>query len=73
MSKRIQYDFTLGDQVLVSVPSNLRYYGPSSKSRTTYEFIEYKDERTRCILKDLQTGETSLWSIGWVKPLKKVV
>lgn len=72
MSKRIQYDFTSGDQVLVSIPSDLGFYDSRSISKTTYRFVEYKEEGTRCILEDPETGETFLWNIGWVKPLKKV-
>ena len=68
MSKKIQYSFTPGE--FVTVPTDLGYFGPSSKIRSTYQFVEYKDEETRCKLRDLNTGKTSLWSIGWVKPLK---
>jgi hypothetical protein len=70
MSKRIVHSFTPGQ--LITVPTYLGYSGPSSKERTTYEFIEYKDEEQRCMLKDLVTEEKSLWCISWIKPLKKV-
>jgi hypothetical protein len=68
MGKSIVHNFTSGQ--LVTVPSDLGYFGPSSKERTTYEFLEYEDEGERCILKHIVTGKRSLWSIGWVKPLK---
>jgi hypothetical protein len=59
---------------LVSIPSDLGYYGPSGKFLVTYQFIEFKDEGTRCILKDLITEEESLWSVSWIKKVyKKVV
>jgi hypothetical protein len=56
---------------LVTVPKDLGYVGPPSKERSTFIFKEYKDENTRCILINPNTKEESLWSIGWVKPLKK--
>ena len=68
MRKSTVHNFTSGQ--LVTVPSDLGYFGPSSKERTTYEFLEYRDERERCMLRNIVTGEKSLWSIGWVKPLK---
>ena len=56
---------------LVTVPKDLGYKTKPSKEREPYIFKEYQDENTRCILIDPTTKEESLWSIGWIKPLKK--
>ena len=61
--------FKLND--LVTVPKNLGYRGKPSEERSIYIFKEYTDENIRCILINPTTKEESVWSIGWIKPLKK--
>jgi len=61
--------FKLND--LVTVPKNLGYKTNSSKERTTYIFKKYLEGNNKCILINPTTKEESLWSVGWVKPLKK--
>ena len=55
---------------IVTVPKDLGYKTQPSKERRNYIFKEYKDENTRCILIDPITKNESLWSIGWIKPIK---
>jgi hypothetical protein len=69
MTKNILLDLLPGD--LVTVPTDLGYMRGPSKERTTYRFVEYIDEKVRCIVEDLETGRRTQYSLGWIQRKKR--